>query len=246
MQFKDKLTGDASDNILMGGKGNDTLDGDGGTDNLFGGAGNDKLDGGKGSDAFYGGAGNDTYFVDDIRDRAFEEQDGGKDTVVATSDHVMSDNIEKLVFRGGAALNGFGNEDKNKIVGNRGDNTLQGLGGNDVIDGRAGDDYLVGGAGNDKLNGGAGNDVLTGGAGKDVFRFTKSFGNDIITDFQIGEDLIRFSAGNSEAKTFTQFIGAARDTASGVEYDLAGDGSNVLVLSGLTLASLSETDFDFV
>ena len=41
------------------------------------------------------------------------------------------------------------------------------------------------------INGKAGVDVLTGGAGNDIFVFGANDDNDTITDFQIGQDLIR-------------------------------------------------------
>ncbi len=48
----DTVTGNALDNALFGGRGNDTLDGAGGNDILTGGAGSDTLTGGTGSDTF--------------------------------------------------------------------------------------------------------------------------------------------------------------------------------------------------
>ena len=48
------------------------------------------------------------------------------------------------------------------------------------------DDTLIGGAGNDTLTGGAGNDTLTGGLGDDVFIYNAGDGDDVITDFNLG------------------------------------------------------------
>ncbi len=61
-----------------------------------------------------------------------------------------------------------------------------------------GNDTLNAGSGNDRLYGGAGNDTLTGGAGADRFVFsmrgvdgtTGNDGNDVITDFVVGTDVI--------------------------------------------------------
>ncbi|MDD0974545.1 beta strand repeat-containing protein, partial [Pseudomonas fontis] len=57
--------GNASDNILTGGIGNDVLNAAGGDDILNGGAGNDTLYGGAGADQFFGGDGIDTVNYED-------------------------------------------------------------------------------------------------------------------------------------------------------------------------------------
>ncbi|MDO9080283.1 MAG: cadherin-like domain-containing protein, partial [Desulfuromonadales bacterium] len=55
------VSGDKSNNTLLGGAGNDTLYGLGGNDTLRGLAGNDILVGGRGNDTLYGGAGDDFF-----------------------------------------------------------------------------------------------------------------------------------------------------------------------------------------
>lgn len=108
----------------------------------------------------------------------------------------------------------------NLIEGTDGDDTLKGgdkddhingYGGNDILSGGGGRDGLDGGEGNDKLSGGkdfdflsggAGNDTLTGGEGQDIFAFGSwtpdgfngKSGNDVITDFNPGEDMLDFFA----------------------------------------------------
>jgi Ca2+-binding RTX toxin-like protein len=52
-------------------------------------------------------------------------------------------------------------------------------------------DELNGGAGDDELYAGAGNDTLTGGAGNDTFILAPGYGANTITDFEIGQDIIR-------------------------------------------------------
>lgn len=56
--------------------------------------------------------------------------------------------------------------------------------GADTLTGSSYADRINGFSGNDVINGGRGNDILIGGAGKDVFVFTKTSGEDIITDFE--------------------------------------------------------------
>lgn len=90
---------------------------------------------------------------------------------------------------------------KTPVVGNTKDNTLKGSANNDVLVGRdgedrltgaLGDDLLDGGGGNDKIDGGDGSDTLTGFTGKDTFAFVAGSGNDTITDFDLGVDMITF------------------------------------------------------
>jgi Ca2+-binding RTX toxin-like protein len=101
-------------------------------------------------------------------------------------------------------ISGLGGRDF--IDGRRGNDTLDGgngadriLGGrgDDILIGQAGDDRLFGGRGGDSIIGGAGRDVMTGNQGNDVFRFVAPLAdlgvipdNDVITDFQLGRDVI--------------------------------------------------------
>jgi Ca2+-binding RTX toxin-like protein len=48
--------------------------------------------------------------------------------------------------------------------------------------------------GDDLLDGGTGNDVMTGGGGNDTFVFGAGYGNDVVTDFVLGQDLIKTDA----------------------------------------------------
>jgi Ca2+-binding RTX toxin-like protein len=75
-----------------------------------------------------------------------------------------------------------GNDD---VIGSKKDDVLQGDYGDDVVEGRGGDDLLTGNTGKD---------VLIGGAGDDTFAFTKTWGVDVIKDFEDSgkdQDIIR-------------------------------------------------------
>lgn len=163
----DHLSGDADDDVLRGGAGDDMLDGgtgedqlygdDGddsllgndGNDTLLGGAGNDVLDGGRGIDQLIGGAGDDTYMVDEEDDTIVEAAGEGFDVVNATSNYILSENIEKLVLvEGSGAWSGVGNSSDNLILGNSSANWLDGGAGADTLIGGQGDDiYVVDNAG---------------------------------------------------------------------------------------------------
>lgn len=154
-----QLQGDAQDNqirwtgsaaiTLDGGAGDDELYGNSGNDTLIGGTGNDLLDGGAGADLMQGGAGDDVYYVDNKGDRIIELANEGVDTVHASVDFTLGDNLENLVLTGTGNLKGTGNALDNQLTGNAGKNVLNGGAGNDRLDGAGGVDTLVGGQGDD-------------------------------------------------------------------------------------------------
>jgi Ca2+-binding RTX toxin-like protein len=109
---------------------------------LAGNSANNILDGGAGADIMEGGAGNDTYYVDNVGDVVteyivFPDQ---VDTVIASIDYTLGNNVENLTLSGSSNLNGTGNSLNNVITGNSGNN---------ILDGGAGTDWLIGGTGND-------------------------------------------------------------------------------------------------
>ncbi|NEQ37747.1 MAG: calcium-binding protein [Okeania sp. SIO3I5] len=81
------------------------------------------------------------------------------------------------------------------IHGFGGNDTIQGLDGNDLIHSGKGDDIIDAGAGRDVIGADKGDDIISGGTGADMFDFRVGFGNDIITDFENGIDLIRLRGG---------------------------------------------------
>lgn len=170
----DHLHGGGGDDSVIGGAGNDSVEGGSGNDSLDGGTGNDWIDGGVGDDTLSGGAGNDVYIVDSAKDQVVETlagRAGGLDTVRASVDYKLGDNVENLVLAGSADLGGTGNALRNVITGNDGAN---------------------------RLDGGAGGDMLAGGAGADTFVFStlpdRPHQEDRILDFKTGEDHLEFSA----------------------------------------------------
>ena len=131
-----------------------------GADILTGGPMSDRIDGGAGIDRMMGLAGGDVYIVDNIHDTVIEDVDNGYDTIASSVSYSLSANVESLSLTGDAAINGYGNELDNYIIGNNKNNTLNG---------RAGDDHILGRQGDDVLDGGSGADTLRGGQGDDIF-----------------------------------------------------------------------------
>ena len=212
-RINDSRTGDANGNTLLGGYGSDTmmgmegadiidggfdddiLNGNQGADQVLGSDGNDFARGGEDNDFVGGGEGNDTVFGDQ-----------GNDTVTGgNGNDILNGNAGNDSIVGGAGddmVRGGNNEDF--LEGDAGNDTLMGDFGNDTVNGGEGNDILMGQSGEDILNGGAGADTLTGGASKDIFVLSQG-GDDIITDFVRGEDLIGLTGGLTyEQLTFTQ------------------------------------------
>lgn len=147
-----------------------------------------------------GGDGNDAYAVATKADLVVELPDSGYDSVSASFNFTLPENVEMLRLIGQATV-GKGNALDNRIVGNELDNVLSGAAGADRLDGRDGNDVLWGGAdedslfgdaGDDRLEGGGENDGLWGGAGND--RLVGGAGNDWL-DGGGGVDVLAGGAG---------------------------------------------------
>jgi Ca2+-binding RTX toxin-like protein len=248
----DTLNGEAGIDYIAGGIGNDSIYGGGDADNLYGedgddlldggdsfhtdiltaGAGNDTLDGVSGQanpdyDLMDGGAGNDTYWVDTGADLTFEAIGGGTDTVhanvtVANAGVYLYANVENLVIEGTTAF-GVGNDLANQLTGSASGN------------------WLLGGLGTDRITGAGGNDVLFGEGGADIFVFGANSGADVVGDFAIAEDVIEF------ASYFTSFDQAqANFHQHGADGAIDLGGGNLIVLHGVTMATLTAANFAFV
>lgn len=138
---------------------------------IRGNAGKNVLDGGGGKDKLYGGAGEDFYLVHSQNDQVFESGTG-RDTVVAFSNYALADDQAVEVLKLGIATGTAG----------------LGLTGNDVSN------ILRGNGGSNTLDGGLGGDALRGLGGSDTFVFSTALGRenvDRITDFNVGEDVIK-------------------------------------------------------
>jgi len=141
--------------------------------------------------------------------------------------------------------------------------TLNGGDGNDHLNGGYGNDTLNGGAGNDLLKGRFGDDSLTGGDGADTLyyhiqevqgKFLSADGNDTMTDFTIGTDIIQleeYHVIGDETNTLAEFkasFGSKWDAQASLDYSQIqlvfgdatvdnGTATVTLVLNGTTVDS---------
>jgi hypothetical protein len=124
----------AGNDCVMGSMESDALQGLAGNDSLLGAAGNDTLEGGAGADTMGGGAGDDLFFITDAGDVVMELADGGADTIIASVNMTMPDQVEVLQIASGISgitiTGGAGND---MLVGNGLANTFVGGAGDDVI-----------------------------------------------------------------------------------------------------------------
>ncbi len=134
---------------LIGSDFNDNLKGKSGPNQLNGGVGNDRIDGRGGADVMIGGLGNDIYNVNNAGDIVTENPGEGTDKINSRVTYTLPDNVEDLILKGGASINGIGNDLKNKLIGNSAVNQLEGGVGDDRLDGKAGADTMIGGLGKD-------------------------------------------------------------------------------------------------
>lgn len=252
----DVVTGSASANRLIGNGGRDELRGGGGEDDLRGGRGHDKLYGGADDDTLTGGAGRDRLSGDDGDDHL--SGGGGRDRLFGGGgDDDLSGGAHGDMIKGGSGLDSLsgdsgndrlfgqagddtlsGGDGADRIKGGSGNDSMSGDAGNDRLIGQAGDDIMDGGDGNDRLKGGSGNDTMTGGAGEDVFIFEDADGDDTITDFEIGVDLLYIDAGD---ETMFEEL-----TVSAVGEDAVIDYSGgTITLTGVDAALLDADSFVF-
>ena len=203
-------TGNGTGNIITGNSGNNILTGGGAVDTIIGGAGNDTLDGSGGNDTMSGGLGDDVFIVSNNGDIVSEQASEGTDTVEASVDYMLTDNVENLTLTGGTNKDGTGNALDNVIIGNTGNNSL---------------------------SGGDGQDTLWGDLGADTFVFeaVSAFNDiDVIADFNTTQgDVIdlsdvlagSYNPGTDDILDFVMFEDSGSDTIVSVDLDGTGGAS---------------------
>jgi Ca2+-binding RTX toxin-like protein len=248
--YNDNFTGDNNANSILGEDGDDNISGMGGADELYGGnngvAGDTvsyywqnkvaiTLDASGNANATVNGALEDHIY-------GFENVSGSD----ATSAALNTDTI-------------IGNDSKNSIWGNRGADTLYGAGGNDYIDGGADNDTIRGGDGADTIYGGDGNDLIRSGgtsvassdsADGDSDTIYGNNGSDTIYGMLDGDTIYGGDASTDTATDILRYdelsgkniyvnlstnqayeVGnsSVKDTITGFEWVISGDGNDSLV-----------------
>lgn len=118
--------------------------------------------------------------------------------------------------------------------------TLVGSNGKNVLDGSAGHDVLMGGNGADVLIGGNG-DTLTGGSGPDTFLFRPDFGTNVITDFNINNDVLQL-----DKSLFASLTDVFDHTIASNSGAIINDGhGDTITLIGVALPQLPTHQSDF-
>ena len=188
---------------------------------VFARGGDDTITGGDANNVIFGESGNDSI-----------DGGGGADILVGGADNDTISGGEGHDFILGDATG----------AGVVGDDSLRGGAGNDALLGDGGSDTLDGGEGSDWLIGGAGDDVLTGGAGDDTFFFEPNHGNDTVTDFVSGEDLI-------DLREFSDISGiddlVFETQGNDVVINLTDYSGGTIRIEGVSTSSLTASNFVF-
>lgn len=168
-------------------------------------------------------SGNDTFNLGGGNDVAFTG---------AGDDIVRAGSGRDTIRGGGGDDQLFGNSGNDALRGGVGDDILNGQRGRDDLSGGRGNDMLDGGVARDTLDGGRGNDILTGGNGSDEFIFSDGYGQDTITDFELGADKIVLDddlwEGDLTAQEVVDMFGTVRDGQLVLDF-----GDNELILENL-------------
>ena len=211
-----KLTLNAVDAIhdVRSGSGNDKITGNALENFLFGGGGNDELTGLSGNDELNGEAGDDRYIFDiDSQlgeDKIIELSNAGTDelsftesvsavlvNLSQTATQTVNSNLKLILSAGNVLENVRGGSGNDTLTGNSLVNRILGHTGGDTLFGGVGVDTLFGEGGNDTLHGQDGSDTLVGGTEDDSYMFvnaTSAESDTVIEKLNEGRDFLDFGA----------------------------------------------------
>ncbi|SDC72797.1 carbohydrate-binding domain-containing protein [Belnapia rosea] len=123
--------------------------------------------------------------------------------------------------------------------------TLTGTADADTLTGKLGADTIMGGAGNDTITGDLGDDQLTGGSGADVFKFTPGDGQDVITDFKVGEDRLSFATDGTYV-AWGETVTKGGVTGTLIHYGTSeGDGVFLAGVTGAAMNTLVDPNWSY-
>ena len=211
----------------------------------------DEVRGSDFADTFTGSTGNDRFITREGNDTV--DGGGGFDRVRYDRSGVGAVDVDLTAGTASGTWNGSTFTDMllnvEYVRGSRNDDdTLAGSGADERFDGRGGDDDLsgLGGAdtlrgedGNDTLDGGTGNDILTGGSGQDVIVVATGDGQDIVTDFDLLNDVIDVTGHGVSS------VGQIAISQSGADAVLDFGGGDVVTLQNVDSTQLAASNFSF-
>jgi serralysin len=143
---------------------------------------------GAGADKIYLTSGNDAFFLDDKYSGShFMTSDYAQNNLQSHSTIVRFDQCEFIFGQEGDDILDISSS---QLTASH--TTLNGGQGDDILWGGVNDDHIIGAEGDDQINGGEGNDVLSAGTGTNILSFVGDFGNDIIEDWQMGDNQLLF------------------------------------------------------
>lgn len=245
--FNDVLTGDGSDNILIGGLGNDSLDGGAGIDTAFYAAsasaitlslalqGTAQITGGAGTDTLVNfenlmGSLYDDVLSGDDGDNVIDGGAAGRDLLsggLGTDTLIGGSGVDMVsyAYAAGGVTVSLDNidfqevqtGDSDKLIGIEG---LIGSAFDDVLTGNNLANSLYGGNGDDLINGAGSNDVIDGGAGNDTIDYSAN-GDAMRVNLSItASQHISALGGNDTISNVENVIGSAfEDRITGDSHD---------------------------
>ena len=208
---------------VIGSDHDDMITGDNVRNELYGGTGDDTLDGGANTDELYGGAGSDLL----IGGTGADTLDGGADGATGDTVSYVTSALHVTVNLGAGTATGSGHSSGDTLI--------------DIenVIGSTYNDTITGDGQDNRLDGGTGNDSLTGAGGADTFAFTEAaFGQDTVTDFADGVDMLDFTAQGWDETDFT-ITQVGLDTL----LTLNADNAQTLTLLNVTATDITGADF---
>jgi Ca2+-binding RTX toxin-like protein len=185
----DTINGGTGDDLIKGNHGDDAIDGAEGVDTISGASGNDAILGGEGGDDIDAGDGVDN--VDGGSGADLIRGGGGDDMLLGglEGDSIFGDDGNDYIEGGVGVDDLYGGKGRDTLLGGDDTDQLFGNKSKDILEGGAASDYLTGGPGNDLLSGNV-SGTPTPDESFDAYFFKGKFGDDKITDYEIGYDQI--------------------------------------------------------